>query len=184
MHTDDSDVTWNICLGKEGFVGSGLTFCGIIADSHHRQFSCQYSHSIGHAVVHLGQQRHGADSIISGERHNLIIWCKNEVYRNGSEFEAKMRTYEKEVGPPHIKCVSFTHDRDYILYKDYPRGKNPYKFDEENSEENEQEMTVPDILPWCPPIKFGYDGIPSQNKLMLQIYHQLSEEEDSRKVKK
>ena len=28
MHTDDSDVTWNICLGKEGFVASGLTFCG------------------------------------------------------------------------------------------------------------------------------------------------------------
>ena len=29
MHTDDSDVTWNICLGKEGFEGSGLTFCGM-----------------------------------------------------------------------------------------------------------------------------------------------------------
>lgn len=28
MHTDDSDVTWNICLGKDGFEGSGLTFCG------------------------------------------------------------------------------------------------------------------------------------------------------------
>lgn len=28
MHTDDSDVTWNICLGKDGFQGSGLTFCG------------------------------------------------------------------------------------------------------------------------------------------------------------
>jgi hypothetical protein len=28
MHTDDADVTWNICLGKEGFEGSGLTFCG------------------------------------------------------------------------------------------------------------------------------------------------------------
>jgi hypothetical protein len=29
MHTDDADVTWNICLGKEGFEGSGLTFCGM-----------------------------------------------------------------------------------------------------------------------------------------------------------
>ena len=33
MHTDDSDVTWNICLGKEGFEGSGLTFCGMICYS-------------------------------------------------------------------------------------------------------------------------------------------------------
>lgn len=28
MHTDDSEVTLNICLGLEGFKGSGLTFCG------------------------------------------------------------------------------------------------------------------------------------------------------------
>ena len=28
MHTDDSDVTFNVCLGKE-FTGAGLTFCGL-----------------------------------------------------------------------------------------------------------------------------------------------------------
>jgi hypothetical protein len=36
MHTDDSDVTWNICLGKEGFIGSGLTFCGVMGEANHR----------------------------------------------------------------------------------------------------------------------------------------------------
>eukprot|EP00854_Cymbomonas_tetramitiformis_P003011 gene3011-biopygen2950 len=29
MHTDDSDVTYNVCLGKE-FEGAGLTFCGAL----------------------------------------------------------------------------------------------------------------------------------------------------------
>merc|ERR1719231_1610739 len=32
MHTDDSDVTYNICLGKE-FSGAGLTFCGMMSKS-------------------------------------------------------------------------------------------------------------------------------------------------------
>jgi hypothetical protein len=29
MHTDDSEVTLNVCLGAEGFKGSGLSFCGV-----------------------------------------------------------------------------------------------------------------------------------------------------------
>merc|ERR1712014_118440 len=29
MHTDDSDVTFNVCLGKS-FSGGGLLFCGIL----------------------------------------------------------------------------------------------------------------------------------------------------------
>jgi hypothetical protein len=37
MHTDDSDVTFNICLGRE-FTASGLTFCGGIGTPAHRQF--------------------------------------------------------------------------------------------------------------------------------------------------
>ena len=29
MHTDDSDVTFNVCLGKD-FTGAGLQFCGVL----------------------------------------------------------------------------------------------------------------------------------------------------------
>jgi hypothetical protein len=28
MHTDDSDVTLNVCLGRDGFRAAGLRFCG------------------------------------------------------------------------------------------------------------------------------------------------------------
>ena len=43
MHTDDSDVTFNVCLGRE-FEAAGLTFCGGVGSSQHRQFStsCEY----------------------------------------------------------------------------------------------------------------------------------------------
>ncbi|KAH8054313.1 procollagen-lysine 5-dioxygenase [Aureococcus anophagefferens] len=36
MHTDDSDVTFNVCLG-EVFAGAGLTFCGGVGTPDHRQ---------------------------------------------------------------------------------------------------------------------------------------------------
>ena len=38
MHTDDSDVTLNVCLGRE-FTASGLTFCGEVGKPDHRQAS-------------------------------------------------------------------------------------------------------------------------------------------------
>ena len=36
MHTDDSDVTFNICLGKD-FEGAGLQFCGNMGTKQHRR---------------------------------------------------------------------------------------------------------------------------------------------------
>ena len=193
MHTDDSDVTWNICLGKEGFIGSGLTFCGQIADADHRKYSGSYTHELGRAVIHLGQRRHGADNILSGDRHNIVMWCKNNDYRNSDLFERRMRRYEKESGPPDPRCLSYTHDRDYIAFKDYPSGCNPYSIesdmesDEDSSKRAEDAAASPSqeqSLPWCPPTKFGYDGMFSQNKLMLIHFQKEVAKEEERKSKK
>lgn len=65
-------MTFNLCLGRD-FEASGLTFCGQIGTTSHRQFSCQYQHVKGWAVAHLGTKRHGADDITLGERNNLIV---------------------------------------------------------------------------------------------------------------
>ena len=73
MHTDDSDVTFNICLGRN-FTAAGLTICGDNGGPRHRQFFKAYEHVRGRGLVHLGTRRHGADDIASGERNNLIIW--------------------------------------------------------------------------------------------------------------
>ena len=81
MHTDNSDVTFNVCLGRD-FEGAGLTFCGYMGKEAHRHFSYRHKHVKGHAIVHLGRRRHGADDISSGERLNLIVWNTNLAYRN------------------------------------------------------------------------------------------------------
>eukprot|EP00746_Dinoflagellata_sp_MGD_P079447 gnl/MRDRNA2_/MRDRNA2_31765_c0_seq2.p1 gnl/MRDRNA2_/MRDRNA2_31765_c0~~gnl/MRDRNA2_/MRDRNA2_31765_c0_seq2.p1 ORF type:complete len:400 (-),score=49.80 gnl/MRDRNA2_/MRDRNA2_31765_c0_seq2:17-1123(-) len=122
MHTDDSDVTFNVCLGRD-FEGAGLQFCGNQGSAKHRHSSLLYQHRKGHCVVHLGHRRHGADDIAAGERINLIIWNKNSEYRNCAEYK-RFRDiwsgkYETEEGPPDKECVSFTHDRDYGQFKEY-----------------------------------------------------------------
>ncbi|MEC8262735.1 MAG: hypothetical protein VX017_05415, partial [Pseudomonadota bacterium] len=41
MHTDNSDVTFNVCLGRD-FDGAGLAFCGNMGSANHRHFT--YTH--------------------------------------------------------------------------------------------------------------------------------------------
>jgi hypothetical protein len=85
FHVDASDVTLNVCLGKE-FRGGTLFFRGV------RCRLCQetpplpeeefeIAHVAGRAILHRGKHRHGANPIEGGERHNLILWC------NSSRFE-------------------------------------------------------------------------------------------------
>jgi len=137
MHTDDSDVTFNVCLGRE-FTAAGLTFCGVMGTATHRKMTYQYQHVLGRCLVHLGSQRHGADDIATGERNNLIIWNHNDVFRASPAY--LRRLYEKEDGPPDVQCLSYTHDRDYGAFKEYPEGKEQYK-----------------NMSWCPPSKYCYD---------------------------
>ena len=156
MHTDDSDVTFNVCLG-EVFAGAGLTFCGGVGTPDHRQrapasvdvprktvarhrFAFQYEHVKGRAVVHLGSKRHGADDISSGTRRNLIIWNHNRNWRASAEYETRMRRYRRESAAPDARCLSYTHDRDFAEFKPYPPGK------EEFAERA-----------WCPPQRACYD---------------------------
>lgn len=111
MHEDDSDVTLNVCLGKE-FTASTLLFCGMVPEDNHRQLQQTYSHMKGRAVLHLGRHRHGADNIETGERVNLILWSTSEVYRKSKAFQ-KHRTASLTAKPPHKLCLSYTHDLDY-----------------------------------------------------------------------
>ena len=144
MHTDDADVTFNMCLGRE-FEASGLTFCGGVGRSDHRQFSCCYKHVKGWAVVHLGTQRHGADDIASGERNNLIVWCHNWAFRASAGHQMHERRYEKEGARPDPRCLSVTHDRDYMQWA-HPQGAAEA---ERVSERNAKG--------WCPPRGAAWD---------------------------
>lgn len=146
LHTDDSDVTFNVCLG-ETFTGAGLTFCGYVGNPDHRHFNFAYQHVKGRAVVHLGTKRHGADDIQSGTRRNLIIWNHNYDYRSSAAYTLRMHDYKKESAPPDQRCLSFTHDRDFALYKDYPDG----------AKDNARRA-------WCPPPQACYDRMDQELK--------------------
>jgi len=126
MHTDACDVTINVCLGKE-FTGAGLTLCGLRGSRHQDERRFQYSHPhvLGRAIMHLGHQRHGADDIRTGERYNLIMWCKNSRYRLSRAFMSKYSLPPSSRGAPDLVCLSYTHDADYEQYKEYPPGKRP-----------------------------------------------------------
>mmetsp|Transcript_714 Transcript_714/g.1494 ORF Transcript_714/g.1494 Transcript_714/m.1494 type:complete len:511 (+) Transcript_714:83-1615(+) len=137
MHTDDSDVTFNVCLGLE-FKGAGLQFCGHMGAANHRKHTYTYMHSKGRCVFHLGRKRHGADDISEGERLNMILWNHSSAYRESNEYTDP--DYHKEEGPPDAVCVSYTHDRDYGNFKEYPKGKEKFRG-----------------RGWCPPKQFQYD---------------------------
>ena len=141
MHTDDSDVTLNCCLG-EAFEASGLTFCGDVGTPGHRRRSHRYAHETGRAVMHLGRRRHGADDISSGHRVNLIMWNYNDAYRASSAYRTRMLTYQREGAAPDPECVSWTHDRDWRAV----RGEYPTKDAERFAN-----------TAWCPPPQFCYD---------------------------
>lgn len=109
-HVDDSEVTLNVCLGRE-FEGGRLVMCGKAGRRDHRVTSAVYAHEKGVAILHTGKHRHGALKLEKGERINLIIWAKSSQYRRGgSLFELKKHPGEEI---PDMLCLSQTHDRDY-----------------------------------------------------------------------
>ena len=85
FHTDDSEITLNVCLGKH-FTGGTLYFEGLrehecLQTSSLQNVHLEIMHKIGRAILIQGQQMHGANDITSGERYNLIMWCKSSKFR-------------------------------------------------------------------------------------------------------
>lgn len=81
-HFDDSEFTLNVCLGKQ-FTGGHLFFpprC----DLQHIFGTAELVHSKGFGILHKGRVLHGASSLLSGERQNLILWCKSSLKRGTS----------------------------------------------------------------------------------------------------
>jgi hypothetical protein len=89
FHSDDSDVTLNVCLGRE-FTAGTIYFNGLLcrmcqqssySSSPLTQEQVEIEHKVGRALLHRGLHRHGANDITSGERYNLILWCRSNQYR-------------------------------------------------------------------------------------------------------
>ncbi|XP_060203195.1 2-oxoglutarate and iron-dependent oxygenase domain-containing protein CP2-like isoform X2 [Lycium barbarum] len=94
FHVDDSEVTLNVCLGKQ-FSGGELFFRGVRCEKHvnaetQPEEIFDYAHVAGRAVLHHGQHRHGARATTSGHRINLLLWCRSSVFR-------ELRKHQKDL---------------------------------------------------------------------------------------
>ncbi|XP_063430265.1 2-oxoglutarate and iron-dependent oxygenase domain-containing protein 2-like [Mytilus trossulus] len=81
FHYDNAEVTINVALGKD-FTGGDLYF-GDMRTKHNAGTQYKgYQHIRYTGLLHRGQHMHGAKSIQSGERYNLIIWMRSSKIRN------------------------------------------------------------------------------------------------------
>jgi hypothetical protein len=80
-----------VCLGRE-FTGGTIYFNGLLCRMCQQssfpstQEYVEIKHKVGRALLHRGQHRHGANEIASGERYNLILWCRSNQYRQQDNF--------------------------------------------------------------------------------------------------
>ncbi|XP_027343645.1 uncharacterized PKHD-type hydroxylase At1g22950-like [Abrus precatorius] len=97
LHVDDSEVSLNVCLGRQ-FSGGELFFRGMRCDQHAHTESYSkevfdYSHVPGQAVLHHGRHRHGARATTSGYRINLLLWCRSSVFREMKRYKNDFSTW-------------------------------------------------------------------------------------------
>ncbi|KAM3330316.1 hypothetical protein ACQJBY_026933 [Aegilops geniculata] len=116
FHVDDSEVTLNVCLGKQ-FSGGELYFRGIRCENHvnsetQHEEMYDYSHVPGRAVLHRGRHRHGARPTSSGLRMNLLLWCRSSVFREMKKYQMDFSSWcgecQREKRERQIQCVKAT----------------------------------------------------------------------------
>ncbi|KAL3654447.1 2-oxoglutarate and iron-dependent oxygenase domain-containing protein cp2 [Castilleja foliolosa] len=108
FHVDDSEVTLNVCLGKQ-FSGGELFFRGVRCEKHvntetQSEEIFDYSHVPGRAVLHRGRHRHGARATTAGNRVNLLLWCRSSVFR-------ELRKYQKDFSSWCAECQREKRER-------------------------------------------------------------------------
>mmetsp|Transcript_51233 Transcript_51233/g.58719 ORF Transcript_51233/g.58719 Transcript_51233/m.58719 type:complete len:257 (+) Transcript_51233:51-821(+) len=82
FHTDDSDVTFNLCLKFEG-KGNELVFGGhfserpgtpTMEEAASSKGYGEYTHTVGRALLHSGWVYHAVKPLLEGVRWNFILW--------------------------------------------------------------------------------------------------------------
>lgn len=80
-HTDDSDISINICIYSQNLQGSEVVF-NVHDKISKLKHTYPYKHRIGYCVIHPGVVNHHVTPLISGSRVNLLLWLKNNNSNN------------------------------------------------------------------------------------------------------
>ncbi|CAN8321071.1 unnamed protein product [Cochlearia groenlandica] len=93
FHVDESEVTLNVCLGKD-FAGGERYFQGIRCEKHVNtdtkpEETFDYCHVPGQAVLHCGCHRYGSRATTSGDHVNMILLCRSSVFRETKAYRGE-----------------------------------------------------------------------------------------------
>ena len=76
-HTDDSEVTLNVCLGEETFEGGSVEFYGLRGTAEEGELVGKARRpDVGTALIHSGRHLHAVSDITKGDRYAYIIWSR------------------------------------------------------------------------------------------------------------
>ncbi|KAL2920475.1 hypothetical protein RDABS01_011966 [Bienertia sinuspersici] len=124
FHVDDSEVTLNVCLG-EAFSGGELFFRGVRCEKHvntetQPEEILDYSHVPQHAILHRGRHRHGARATTTGNRSNLILWCRSSVFRELKKYQKDFSSWcgECQREKKERQQLSIAATKEELLKKD------------------------------------------------------------------
>jgi hypothetical protein len=92
----------------------------------------------------------------------LIIWNHNQVYRRTRRTHAQ--GYAKEAAAPDLRCLSWTHDRDFAAAATAAGKSLPSAAVERWAAARGPEARQ-GVTPWCPPAAACYDSMGSVREL-------------------
>ena len=75
-HTDDSEITLNLCLGQS-FEGGEVLFGPQRGDEHLSEEGIAVKPEIGRGILHIGRHIHEVLPVTGGQRHSLILWARS-----------------------------------------------------------------------------------------------------------
>ena len=75
-HTDDSEVTLNLCIGDD-FDGGALQFRGLRGSDEAGQLIGEFQPIQGTALIHAGRHFHEVTEVTNGNRYAYIIWARS-----------------------------------------------------------------------------------------------------------
>jgi len=75
-HTDDSEVTLNVCIGDE-FEGGALNFRGLRGTEEAGELFGTFEPQLGTALLHAGRHFHEVAQVTTGNRYVYIMWARS-----------------------------------------------------------------------------------------------------------
>ncbi|GAX13633.1 hypothetical protein FisN_14Lh356 [Fistulifera solaris] len=98
-HTDDSEVTLNVCLGDEDFEGGLLEFGPMRGQLTKTKIQTdKVQPRIGYGLLHVGRLMHQVTPITAGDRFAYIVWTRSWTDTRAKQCPCCWLNHRKDAG--------------------------------------------------------------------------------------